>query len=186
MHQQVCVQLLRTLTTWHCPHSHAAAAAIDRHLLLAGPTAANLNYILTSTKLQQVCVQLLCTLTTWHCPHSPAAAATIDWHLLPAGPTAANLQRRVCICYLQLAHAGTDGRTPYRFIDAAPHTMRTVQIITAVPHAYNLVYRVAQQSRCLHTTAHTVLHRFSKFLQPKISNNIIIKIKLPIKDPNTP
>ena len=44
---------LRQLTTWHCPHSapHAAAearlllgtgrAAIDRHLLPAGPTAAN-------------------------------------------------------------------------------------------------------------------------------------------------
>ena len=28
-----CVQLLRTLTTWHCPHSHAATA-IDRYLLL--------------------------------------------------------------------------------------------------------------------------------------------------------
>jgi len=33
---------LRTLTTWHCPHSPAAAAAIDRYLLPAGPTAANL------------------------------------------------------------------------------------------------------------------------------------------------
>jgi len=39
---QVCVQLLRTLTTWHSPHSPAAAAAIDRNLLLAEPTAANL------------------------------------------------------------------------------------------------------------------------------------------------
>jgi len=25
--KQVCVQLLHTLTTWHCPHSPAAAAA---------------------------------------------------------------------------------------------------------------------------------------------------------------
>ena len=33
---------LRTLTTWHCSHSPAAAAAIDRYLLPAGPTAANL------------------------------------------------------------------------------------------------------------------------------------------------
>ena len=32
----------RTLTTWHCPHSHAAAAPIDRYLLPAGPSAANL------------------------------------------------------------------------------------------------------------------------------------------------
>ena len=39
---QVCVQLLRTLTTWHSPHSPAAAAAIDRNLLLAEPTAVNL------------------------------------------------------------------------------------------------------------------------------------------------
>jgi len=33
---------LRTLTTWHCPHSPAAAAAIVRDLVPAGPTAANL------------------------------------------------------------------------------------------------------------------------------------------------
>ena len=41
--KQVCVQLLRTLTTWHCPHSlDAAAAAMDHYLLPAGLTAANL------------------------------------------------------------------------------------------------------------------------------------------------
>jgi len=40
---------LRTLTTWHCPHPtlllllpSAGRAAIDRYLLTAGPTAANL------------------------------------------------------------------------------------------------------------------------------------------------
>jgi len=36
---------LRTLTTWHCPHSPDAAAAIDaidQFLLPAGSTAANL------------------------------------------------------------------------------------------------------------------------------------------------
>jgi len=33
---QVCVQLL-ALTKWHCPHSHAAAAAVDRYLLADGP-----------------------------------------------------------------------------------------------------------------------------------------------------
>ena len=32
----------RTLTTCHCPHSPAAAAAIDQYLLPAGPTATNL------------------------------------------------------------------------------------------------------------------------------------------------
>jgi len=33
---------LRTLTTWHCPRSSAAAAAIDLYLMPAGHTAANL------------------------------------------------------------------------------------------------------------------------------------------------
>ena len=33
---------LYSLTTWHCPHSPTAAAAIDRYLLPAEPTAANL------------------------------------------------------------------------------------------------------------------------------------------------
>ena len=37
---QICVSYLRTLTTWHSPPSHAAAAAID-HLLPAGRIAAN-------------------------------------------------------------------------------------------------------------------------------------------------
>ena len=62
------------------------------------------------------------TLTTWHCPHSPAATAAIDRYLLvlPAGPTAANPPHA--------AAAGewdrqTDGRTPYRFIDPAPHSL---------------------------------------------------------------
>jgi len=36
---------LRMLTTWHCPHSPAAAAAIDQYLLPAGPTAANLHQL---------------------------------------------------------------------------------------------------------------------------------------------
>jgi len=31
--QQFCVWLLlRTLTTWHCPHSHAGRAAVDRYI----------------------------------------------------------------------------------------------------------------------------------------------------------
>jgi len=33
---------LRRLTTRNCPHSHAAATAIDQYLLPARPTAANL------------------------------------------------------------------------------------------------------------------------------------------------
>jgi len=35
--KQVSVQLVRTLTTWHCPHSPAEAAAIDRHLPILLP-----------------------------------------------------------------------------------------------------------------------------------------------------
>ena len=40
--KQVSVELLRTLTTWHCPHSPAAVrrAAIDRYLMPVGPPAA--------------------------------------------------------------------------------------------------------------------------------------------------
>jgi len=33
---------LRTLTTWHCPHLPAAAAAVERYLLSAWPTTAEL------------------------------------------------------------------------------------------------------------------------------------------------
>jgi len=42
--QMTMSSCLRTLTTWHCPHSpaHVTASAIDRYLLAAGPTAANL------------------------------------------------------------------------------------------------------------------------------------------------
>ena len=63
---------------------------------------------------------------------------TLHWYLQPAGPTAANLQQRVC-----RAHAGTDGRTPYRFIDPAPHTMRAVLVLL---HSFTLWW--IHQSRC--------------------------------------
>ena len=59
------------------------------------------------------------TPTPWHCPHSHAAATKCrpcsNRHLMPAGPTAG---------LLLLAHVRTDGRTPYRYTDPAPHTMR--------------------------------------------------------------
>ena len=60
---------------------------------------------------------------TWHCPHSPAGAAPVDRSPGPqhsSDPTALGL--------LLWAHAGTDGRTQYRFIDPALHTMRAVPI----------------------------------------------------------
>jgi len=50
-----------------------------------------------------------------------AGRAAIDWYLLPVRPTAANPP-----------HAATvgewDRRTPYRYIDPAPHTMQAVPI----------------------------------------------------------
>jgi len=70
------------------------------------------------------------TLTTWHClqSHSPAArrCRRSQSYLLPARPTAANLQQRVCCCGPVLGQ--TDGRTPFRYTDPAPHTLRTVRI----------------------------------------------------------
>ena len=41
-HNNSLFSCLPTLTAWHCPHSPAAVGTIDRHLLPAGPTAANL------------------------------------------------------------------------------------------------------------------------------------------------
>jgi len=40
---------LRTLITWHCPHSPAAAATIDRNILPAGPTTATCSSGFTRT-----------------------------------------------------------------------------------------------------------------------------------------
>ena len=53
-----------------------------------------------------------------------AGHAAIDRYLLPAELTAANLQQRVCCCEPMLEQ--TDGRTPYHYIDPAPHSMRAV------------------------------------------------------------
>jgi len=53
-----------------------------------------------------------------------AGRAAIDRYVFPAGLTAANLPRRVCCCGPVLRE--TDGRTPYRYIDAAAPTMRAV------------------------------------------------------------
>jgi len=46
----------RTLTTWHCPRSLAAAAAIDRYLLLAGPTAANQQQPADTVPFHRACI----------------------------------------------------------------------------------------------------------------------------------
>jgi len=67
------------------------------------------------------------TLTTWHRPPPHAAAAAIGRYLLyQPGP-----QQQTSRTLLQRAN-GTDGRTdrrtPYRFIDPIPHTMRAVPI----------------------------------------------------------
>jgi len=55
------------------------------------------------------------TVITWQ--HSHAAAAAIDRY-----------RSEVATGLLLWAHAETDGRTPYRLIDPAVHTMRVVPI----------------------------------------------------------
>ena len=51
--------------------------------------------------------------------------ATINRYLLPPGLTAANLQRvSCCVPGLGETDGQTDERTPCRYIDPAPHTMR--------------------------------------------------------------
>jgi len=56
--------------------------------------------------------------------HTPAVQQSI------AGPTAANLPQRIRCCgpLLGQTDGQTDGRTPYRFIDPAPHTVQAVPI----------------------------------------------------------
>jgi len=65
------------------------------------------------------------TLTTWHCPHSPAARHCCSNRSplrqahgsKPASATNGQIDGE------------TDGRTPYRFTDPAPHTMRAVPMM---------------------------------------------------------
>jgi len=68
----------------------------------------------------------LCIITIQHCPHSPAAHHCCSkWPITPA-----------CWAHSSKPAAGTnewtdkrkDGRTPYSFIDPAPHTMQAVTI----------------------------------------------------------
>jgi len=61
----------------------------------------------------------------WHCPppHAAAAAATARY-LLPAGRTAANPPHTAAAGeWDKQMDRQTDRRTPYRFIDPAPHTI---------------------------------------------------------------
>jgi len=56
-HENKSVFILRTLTTWHCPQSNAAAAArqaaiYDRYLLPTTPTAANLQQRFAAVRLR--------------------------------------------------------------------------------------------------------------------------------------
>jgi len=85
--QQVCVQLLRTLTTWHYPHSlatllravqqsidiscrpgHSSKVCLRFCLYTRWDSQTRLHHDVCSNKC--VCLR---TLTTWHCPHSPTA-----------------------------------------------------------------------------------------------------------------
>jgi len=55
-----------------------------------------------------------------------AGRTAISWCLLPAGSTAANLQQRFAAvgpCYDRQTDGLADGRTSYRYIDPAAHTL---------------------------------------------------------------
>jgi len=95
---------------------------------------------------EQVCIQLTAYADNVALPafarRTPlllsARRAAIDLYLLPAGHIAANLQQQVCCSWSMLGQTDeqtdgktnrhTDGGTLYRYIDSAPHTMRTVPI----------------------------------------------------------
>jgi len=64
------------------------------------------------------------TLTTWHCPHSHGARCCCSSRSLSPARRAHN-SRPAVAGLLLWAHAETDGRTPYRFRDAASRTVRT-------------------------------------------------------------
>jgi len=69
---------------------------------------------------QIVCVSIpVRTLTTWHCPHSRVALRCCSNRSISHDRRAHSSKSM-----LLLAYAGSDGRTPNRFIDPAPRTMR--------------------------------------------------------------
>jgi len=109
----------------------------------------------------------LCTLTTWHCPHSPVARRCCnDQYLLLARllysskPAAAGL--------LLLVNAGTDRRTPYRFINSGAHIVQAVPIslilhfsvgLLSIFVVYQTEHRVCVRQMATHCTQRPLLYR---------------------------
>jgi len=109
----------------------------------------------------------LCTLTTWHCPHSPVARRCCnDQYLLLARllysskPAAAGL--------LLLVNAGTDRRTPYRFINSDAHIVQAVPIslilhfsvgLLSIFVVYQTEHRVCVRQTATHCTQRPLLYR---------------------------
>ena len=83
---------------------------------------------LPSQQHKPASVQPLHTLTTGHCPHSPAARRCCSNRSI----SPACLGPQQLTCSSAFAAVGpcwdrqTDGRTPYRCVDPAPHAMQAV------------------------------------------------------------
>jgi len=88
--------------------------------------------------IKGLCLASSTRISTWHCPHllldavlrrrccwAPAPAA-LDRYVLPTVRSAANPPHSTAA--VKRWDRQTDGQTPYRYIDPAPHTMREVPI----------------------------------------------------------
>ena len=92
------------------------------------------------------------TLTTWHCPHSPTAHHWCSKRSISPARRA-HTSKTLAGGLLLLARAGTDGRTPYRFIDPATPTMRAVPIISWLRLAARKTQNNNRKSHYLQGTA---------------------------------
>ena len=134
------------------------------------------------------------TLTTWHRPPPHAAAAAIGRYLLyQPGP-----QQQTSRTLLQRAN-GTDGRTdrrtPYRFIDPVPHTMRVVPISKHISVQFSVEFtsvQILRDRRPIDASSSVILQLANKLtflslnncsimpaLSPFMCNKSIVKNSLP-------
>ena len=97
-----------------------------------------------ATPFKQVCAQLgdLRTLKTWHCPHLLLCAVLLRRR--PCSNRSISPTRRAhsskhaarcCSGRMGQTDRRTHGRTPYRFMDPAPHTMQPVQTKVKKSHS---------------------------------------------------
>ena len=128
------------------------------HVAIRAKLRTSSEYCWNSNKIESnpcLCSASSTRLPTWHCPHlllsavlRPRAAAlllpgAVDRYLLRLRRSAANPPHTAAAFdwWDRLTDGQTDGPTPDRFIDPAPHTMRAVsksesscQIADAQPH----------------------------------------------------